>query len=331
MTTNNQKQQTGHIKNRSSKKTVTYSLMIRLFILLIFFTIGYGLMTLSGFSPTHLYGALCVSLPSILGLILVTSIRIADEWERAIILRLGKFNSVKGPGFFLIIPFVDRIAHTVDLRIRVSDFTAETTLTKDSVTVTVDALCFWMIWDAEKAVCEVQDYEEAVVLSAKTALRSAVSTHDLSTFLAQNNMIEECIRNSVDKKTTDWGITVQHIEITDIQIPEQLQDSLSRMAQAEREKNGRIFLAEAETQIAEIYKKSAKIYDTSPGALTLKNLSILNEGLKAGNSMMLVPNSITEKLGSDGILGLQALHNSNKLEKKIDTKNNDSTATKGEK
>jgi len=230
-----------------------------------------------------------------------------EEWERAIVLRFGKFSRVRGPGLFPLIPVADRVAKVVDLRIRVTDFAAETTLTRDSVTVTVDALCFWLVWDAEKAVCEVQDYEEAVVLSSKTALRNAVSKNDLSVFLEKGDEIEEQIRAEVDAKTTEWGITVQHIEITDIQIPEGLQDSLSRLAQAEREKKGRILLAEAEIEIAHKLEEAAKIYAADGTAMKLKSLSILNEGLKAGNSMMLVPNSITEELTSKDLFGLQAL------------------------
>ena len=241
------------------------------------------------------------------GVLVAPAVQKLEEWERAIVLRFGVFHRVRGPGLFLVIPFADRIARTVDLRIRVTDFAAETTLSKDSVTVTVDALCFWLVWDAEKAVCEVQDYEEAVVLSSKTALRNAVSKNDLSTFLEKGDEIEEQIRAEVDAKTTEWGITVQHIEITDIQIPDSLQDSLSRLAQAEREKKGRILLAEAEIEIAKKFEEAARIYATNETAMTLKSLSILNEGLKAGNSMMLVPNSITEELKSKDLFGLEAL------------------------
>jgi regulator of protease activity HflC (stomatin/prohibitin superfamily) len=245
--------------------------------------------------------------PLVVGMLVASVVRKVSEWERAVILRFGKFHRVKGPGLFLMIPFVDRIAEVVDLRIRVSDFTAETTLSRDSVTVTVDALCFWLVWDAEKAVCEVQDYEDAVILSCKTALRSAVSKHDLSVFLEENNKIEDTLREEVDAKTTDWGITVQHVEITDIQIPEQLQDAMSKLAQAEREKRGRILLAEAEIEIARKLEEAAGIYSKDGIALNLKHLSILNEGLKAGNSMMLVPNSITERLEGKDIFGLEAL------------------------
>ncbi|MCL2270909.1 MAG: SPFH domain-containing protein, partial [Treponema sp.] len=165
-------------------------------------------------------------------LLLAFSIRKANEWERAIVLRFGKFQKVKGPGLFFLIPVADRVAQIVDLRIRVSDFSTQKTLTGDSVTVNVDAICFWLVWDPQKAVLEVENYIDAVVLSSKTALRNSISSHDLSTFLERSDLIEKQIQEDVDKKTTEWGITVLHIEITDIQIPEALQDSLSRVAQA---------------------------------------------------------------------------------------------------
>ncbi|MDR2314436.1 MAG: slipin family protein [Spirochaetaceae bacterium] len=237
----------------------------------------------------------------------IPSIRKLDEWDRAIVLRLGRFHKVKGPGLFFLVPLADRIVQTVDLRIRVTDFSAQETLTRDSVTVTVDALCFWLVWDPEKAILEVEQYQEAVVLSAKTALRNAVSSHDLSVFLEHGELIQKQIQEEVDRKTTEWGITIQHIEITDIQIPGGLQDSLSRLAQAEREKKGRILLAEAEIEIAKKLEEAIGIYEKNEPAMRLKILSILNEGLKAGNSMMLVPNSITEELKAKDIFGLEAL------------------------
>jgi regulator of protease activity HflC (stomatin/prohibitin superfamily) len=206
------------------------------------------------------------------------------------------------------------VGQILDIRIRVTDFSAQETLTRDSVTVGVDALCFWLVWDPQKAALEVQNYEEAVILSSKTALRNAISSHDLTTFLERGDVIEKSIQENVDRKTTEWGITVQHIEITDIKIPEALQDSLSRLAQAEREKKGRVLLAEAEIEIAQKLRQAVEYYAQNEPAMKLKILSILNEGLKAGNSMMLVPNSITEKLSEGGIFGLEALAKVNKQE-----------------
>jgi regulator of protease activity HflC (stomatin/prohibitin superfamily) len=248
-----------------------------------------------------------------LAILVVPSVQKVDEWERAVVLRFGRFHRVKGPGLFILIPLADRVARTVDLRIRVTDFAAQETLTGDSVTVTVDALCFWLVWDPEKAVLEVERYEDAVILSAKTALRNAVSSHDLSTFLEHGEVIQQQIQEEVDRKTTEWGITIQHIEITDIQIPETLQDSLSRIAQAEREKKGRILLADAEIEIARKLETAVAVYAKNEPAMKLKILSILNEGLKAGNSMMLVPNSVTENLDAEDIFGLQALADIKKM------------------
>ena len=247
--------------------------------------------------------------------LLVFSIRKADEWQRAIVLRFGKFRKVRGPGLFFLIPLADRIAQIVDIRIRVSDFSTQKTLTGDSVTVDVDALCFWLVWDPQKAFLEVENYIDAVVLSSKTALRNAISSHALSTFLERSDIIEKQIQEEVDKKTTEWGITVLHIEITDIQIPEALQDSLSRVAQAEREKKGRILLAEAEIEIARKLEEAAAVYLRNEPAMKLKILSILNEGLKAGNSMMLVPNSIAEELETKDIFGLKALNEVQRIKK----------------
>jgi regulator of protease activity HflC (stomatin/prohibitin superfamily) len=240
-------------------------------------------------------------------LLVAASVRKLNEWERGIILRFGRFLRIQGPGLFFLIPLVERLERKVDIRIRVTDFSAQETLTRDSVTVTVDAICFWLVWDPQKAVLEVEDYENAVVLASKTALRDAVSSHDLSTFLERGDLIEKQIQGEVDKKTTDWGITVQYIEITDIQIPAALQDSLSRSAQAEREKQGRVLLAEAEIEIAKKLEEAVTIYAKNEPAMKLKILSILNEGLKAGNSMMLVPNSLAGELKTKDVFGLEAL------------------------
>jgi len=230
--------------------------------------------------------------------ILMMGLHRAFEWERCVALRLGKFHKVRGPGLFFLIPFVDRAAQYIDIRIRVTDFSAQETLTLDSVTVTVDAICFWLVWDPQKAALEVEDYQDAVILACKTALRSAVSRCDLTAFLERGDLIEKQMREEVDRKTTEWGITVQYIEITDIQIPQALQEPLARLAQAEREKKGRVLLAEAEIEAAKRLEEAARTYAANPTALNLKILSILNEGLKAGSSMMLVPNSLAEALAA---------------------------------
>lgn len=250
-------------------------------------------------------------------LLLVLSIRKAREWERAIILRLGKFHKVKGPGFFMLIPLLDQVYKVIDIRVRVMDFYAQETLTGDSVTVNLDAFCFWLVWDPQKAALEVENYEEAIALAAKAALRNVISKNDLTTFLARGDLIEKQIQEEVERQTTEWGITVQYIEITDIQVPEELQNSLSKIAQAEREKKGRVYLAEAEIEIAKKLEEAISIYANDQSALKLRILSILNEGLKTGNSMMLVPNAITDELKTNDIFGLAAL---NKLQKQGENK-----------
>jgi len=295
----------------ANKKKADYTLaLIRLIVLVVtaaIISIVYHVPEKSSFSIED-FKAMWIGIAVFFFVVLmVFSIRKVDEWERAIVLRFGKFRKVKGPGLFFLFPLADRISQIVDIRIRVSDFSTQKTLTGDSVTVDVDAVCFWLVWDPQKAVLEVEKYVDAVLLSSKTALRNSISSHDLSTFLERSDIIEKQIQEDVDKKTTEWGITVLHIEITDIQIPEALQDSLSRVAQAEREKKGRILLAEAEIEIARKLEEAAQVYLRNEPAMKLKILSILNEGLKAGNSMMLVPNSIAEELDTKDIFGLKAL------------------------
>ena len=248
-------------------------------------------------------------------LLLAFSVRKAYEWERVIALRFGKFHKVRGPGLYFLVPLLDHVYKVIDIRIRVLDFYAQETLTGDSVTVGVNAFCFWMVWDPQRAALEVEDYEAAVALSAKAALRNIISKNDLTAFLARGDLIEKQIQQEVEKQTAEWGITVHYIEITDIQVPQELQDSLSRIAQAEREKKGRTLLAEAEIEIARKLEEAISVYAKDHGALKLRILSILNEGLKKGNSMMLVPNSITDELKTKDIFGLQALTEIKKKEK----------------
>lgn len=239
-------------------------------------------------------------------------IQICREWERAIVLRLGKFKKVKGPGVFFLIPLIDTVAKRVDVRIRVTDFAAETTLTRDSVPVTVDALCFWLVWDAEKAVLEVENYVDAVVLSAQTALRAAISSNDLSTLLYDGEKIEEEVRKQVDQKTTEWGITIPHIEMTEIEIPPELQKAMSNVAQAEREKRARILLSEAERDVASRLEEAARVYEGNPTALKLKRLAVIADGFRNGNSMVLVPSDLPVELSEEGVFGLKALSETRK-------------------
>jgi len=235
------------------------------------------------------------------------ALKIAKEWERVVVLRLGKFNRLKGPGMFFIIPLIDSIAQVVDMRIRATDFASESTLTKDTVPVNVDAICFWMVWDAKKAILEVEDYYLAIVLSAQTALRDIIGIHELADMLTHRGELGNRLREVLDEKTNPWGITVQSVEIRDIIIPKDLEDAMSKQAQAERERQARIILGTAETEIAEKFAQAAKQYESNPGAMHLRGMNMLFEGLKEKGSMIIVPSSALETMNLGAIGGLAAL------------------------
>jgi hypothetical protein len=237
-------------------------------------------------------------------------IKLASQWDRAVVLRLGKFHRLKGPGIFFIIPFVETIARIVDMRIRTTDFSSESTLTKDTVPVNVDAICFWMVWDAKKAILEVQDYFLAIVLSAQTALRDIIGTHELADMLTHRGKLGNTLREVLDEKTNPWGITVQSVEIRDIIIPKDLENAMSKQAQAERERQARIILGTAETEIAEKFSIAAKQYQSNPVAMHLRGMNMLFEGLKEKGSMIIVPSSALETMNLGSITGLAAMSRS---------------------
>ncbi|MBU1701975.1 MAG: slipin family protein [Candidatus Eisenbacteria bacterium] len=233
-------------------------------------------------------------------------IQIAFQWEKAIILRFGRFKGVRGSGVFFILPIIDKVANYVDQRIRVTDFNAETTLTKDTVPVNVDAIAFWMVWDAEKSVLEVEDFLAAVALSAQTGLRDAIGKHDLSEMLCNREKLGSEIQAQLDAKTNAWGITIQSVEIRDIIIPKALEDAMSRQAQAERERQSRIILSNAETEIAEKFAEAAKHYVENPEAMHLRAMNMIFEGLKKNGSMVIVPSTAVETMGLGALGGLTA-------------------------
>ncbi len=243
----------------------------------------------------------------ILAIIVLLSMKVASQWERVVVLRLGKFHRLKGPGLFFIIPIVETIAKTVDMRIRSTDFSSESTLTKDTVPVNVDAICFWMVWDAKKAVLEVQDFYLAIVLSAQTALRDIIGVHELADMLTHRGELGRRLREILDEKTNPWGITVQSVEIRDIIIPKDLEAAMSKQAQAERERQARIILGTAETEIAEKFAQAAKQYESNPGAMHLRGMNMLFEGLKEKGSMIIVPSSALDTMNLGAISGLAAL------------------------
>jgi regulator of protease activity HflC (stomatin/prohibitin superfamily) len=233
-------------------------------------------------------------------------LQIAFQWERAVLLRLGKFRALRGSGVFFIIPVFDKVANYVDQRIRVTDFRAETTLTMDTVPVNVDAIAFWMVWDAEKCVLEVSDFDQAVAFSAQTALRDSIGKHELGEMLSQRDRLGSEIQKVLEAKTNSWGITVQSVEIKDIIIPKALEDAMSRKAQAERERQSRIILSTAETEIAEKFSDASKYYQDNPSALHLRAMNMIFEGLKKKGSMIIVPSTAVETMGLGALGGMTA-------------------------
>jgi regulator of protease activity HflC (stomatin/prohibitin superfamily) len=240
-------------------------------------------------------------------LVVLLSMRVALQWDRAVVLRVGHFHSLKGPGIFWMIPFVDRIARYVDMRIRATEFFSESTLTKDTVPVNVDAVCFWMIWDAQKSVLEVESYYRAISLSTQTALRDIIGTHTLEQMLSQRDALGKALQEVLDRKTNPWGITVQSVEIRDVIIPESLQDAMSKQAQAERERQARIILGTAETEIAAKFVEAARPYQSNPVAVHLRAMNMLYEGLREKGSIIVVPSSAVESMNLGAIGGLTGL------------------------
>jgi regulator of protease activity HflC (stomatin/prohibitin superfamily) len=242
-----------------------------------------------------------------LGLYFLFAIRVASQWEKIAVLRFGRYTGLRGPGLFHIIPIVDAVSRTVDQRIRVASVSAESTLTRDTVPVNVDAIVFWMVWNAEKSILEVQDFEQAITLSAQTALRESIGRHELHQMVAEREMLGHELQRILDEKTNPWGITVQSVEIRDVQIPSQLQDAMSREAQAERERRARTILGLAETEIADKFSLAAATYRDNPVALHLRAMNMLYEAIKEKGSMVIVPSSAVETMGLGGTLATAAL------------------------
>lgn len=251
----------------------------------------------------------------IVAVLLSTSIRIAEQWERAVVLRLGKFNGLKGPGPFFIIPVIDSVSMYIDQRIRVSAFKAEQTLTKDTVPVNVDAVVYWTVWDVEKAALEVQAYQEAIEHIAQTGLRDTIGKHELATLLQERDKIAEDLQVLLDQNTNPWGITCQTVGIKDIAIPPALAEAMSKEAQAERERRARVILGTAETEIAEKFAQASKEYTDNPVALHLRGMNMLFEGLKEKGSMVIVPSSALDTMNLGAMSGMVSLAKSNEDKK----------------
>jgi len=246
---------------------------------------------------------------AVIGLYFLFAIKVAEQWQKAAVLRLGRYIGLRGPGMFMIVPVVDQISLYVDQRVRVTDVKAESALTRDTVPVNVDAIVFWLVWNAEKSILEVVDFDQAISLSAQTALRESIGRHDLAQMITEREMLGKELQRILDEKTNPWGITVQSVEIRDVHIPQALEDAMSRQAQAERERQARIILGTAETEISSKFAEASTVYINNPVALHLRAMNMLYEAIKEKGSMVIVPSSAVETMGLGGLLGTASLSN----------------------
>jgi regulator of protease activity HflC (stomatin/prohibitin superfamily) len=244
---------------------------------------------------------------ALVGLYFLFAIKIVRQWERVAVLRLGRYVGLRGPGFCHIVPIVETLSPYVDQRVRVASVSAESALTRDTVPVNVDAIVFWMVWNAEKSILEVEDFVQAITLSAQTALRESIGRHELAQMITEREILGRELQRILDEKTNPWGITVQSVEIRDVKIPQALEDAMSRQAQAERERQARNILGQAETEIADKFAQAAAIYRNDPTALHLRAMNMLYEAIKERGSMVIVPSSVVETMGLGGMLGTASL------------------------
>ena len=244
---------------------------------------------------------------ALLGLYLLFAIKVVQQWEKVALLRLGRYVGLRGPGIFHIIPVVETLSSFVDQRIRVASVTAESTLTRDTVPVNVDAIVFWLVWNAEKAILEVENFLDAINLSAQTALRESIGRHELAQMITERETLGRELQRILDEKTNPWGITVQSVEVRDVRIPQGLEDAMSRQAQAERERQARIILGQAETEISNSFVQAAAAYAENPVALHLRAMNMLYEAIKEKGSMVIVPSSVVETMGLGGTLATASL------------------------
>ena len=296
-------------KQSTPEKNNTHTNGVSIFIAVVFYTAAFlGALWLdsagipAGWVIT--YGVIV----ALIGTYFLIAIRIAAQWEKAVVLRFGKFHGLKGPGLFWVVPIMDTVANWIDHRVMVTPFNAEKTLTKDTVPVDVDAVLFWMVWDAEKAALEVENYSAANNWAAQTALREVIGQMNLADILIGRNKMDADLQKIIDERTTPWGITVQSVEIRDVVIPQDLEDAMSRQAQAERERQARVILGESEKQIAHSFAEASKAYINNPTALHLRAMNMLFEGLKEKGALVIVPSSAVDTMNLGGISGLTALN-----------------------
>jgi regulator of protease activity HflC (stomatin/prohibitin superfamily) len=269
-----------------------------------------GALLMDGRVPDLWIGLFVVALMSV-GTYILFALRVASQWEKAVVLRLGKFHGLRGPGVFWIVPIVDTIPSWIDHRVMVTPFSAEKTLTKDTVPVDVDAVLFWFVWDAEKAALEVKDYQSAIAWAAQTALRDIIGRMMLADILIGRTAIDEELQHIIDERTTPWGVTVNSVEIRDIVIPQNLEDAMSRQAQAERERQARVILGESEKQIAASFAEAARAYADNPTALHLRAMNMLFEGLKEKGALVIVPSSAVDTMNLGAVSGVVSIAQNN--------------------
>lgn len=243
----------------------------------------------------------------LLGVYSLFAIKVVRQWEKVALLRLGKYAGLRGPGLFHIVPIIETLSPFVDQRVRVSSVTAESTLTRDTVPVNVDAIVFWLVWNAEKAILEVENFLEAISMSAQTALRESIGRHELAQMITERETLGRELQRILDEKTNPWGITVQSVEVRDVRIPQALEDAMSRQAQAERERQARIILGQAETEISDKFVQAATAYTENPTALHLRAMNMLYEAIKERGSMVIVPSSAVETMGLGGVLATASI------------------------
>jgi len=244
---------------------------------------------------------------ALVGLYCMLSIKVVRQWEKVAVLRLGRYVGLREPGMFWIIPIIDTLTPYVDQRVRVTSVSAESTLTRDTVPTNVDAIVFWLVWNAEKSLLEVADFTDAILMSAQTALRETIGRHELAQMISERETLGRELQRVLDEKTNPWGITVQSVEIRDVRIPQLLEDAMSREAQADRERRARIILGEAETQISDKFAQAAQVYADNPVALHLRAMNMLYESIKEKGAMVIVPSSVVETMGLGGMLGTATL------------------------
>jgi regulator of protease activity HflC (stomatin/prohibitin superfamily) len=262
--------------------------------------VGVGAADLTNHSMFAAAGAL-------IGVYALFAIKVVDQWQKVALLRFGRYRGLRGPGLFLIVPIIETLSRYVDQRVRVTTVSAESTLTRDTVPVNVDAIIFWLVWSAEKSILEVEDFIQAITLSSQTALRESIGRHQLAQMITERETLGNELQKILDEKTTPWGITVQSVEIRDVRIPQALENAMSQQAQAERERQARVILGEAEVQVSEQFAQASRVYNDNPGALHLRGMNMLYEAIREKGAMVIVPSSAIETMGLGGTLATASI------------------------